>query len=72
MGQETNGTDWRTKALVVGGAFGLLAGLGAAYLYVQSMERSGERASFKMGDGVKIGLLVLGLLRSVGQLGDGK
>lgn len=62
--------DWRSRALVAGGVLGALAGLGAAYLYVQSAEKSGEELNFKAGDGVKIGLLVLGLMRSVAQLGE--
>ena len=64
--------DWKTRALIVGGVVGALAGVGAAYLYVQSAERSGEEIQFKPADGVRIGLMLLGLLRSVSQLGDGK
>ncbi len=69
---QADKSNWQTKALIVGGVLGALTGLGAAYLYIQSMEKSEQRASFKAGDGVKIGLLVLGLMRSVAQLGDGK
>jgi hypothetical protein len=57
--------------LLVGGIIGLLTGLGAAYMILQ---RSDEETPPKMGaaDGVRLGLLLLGLLRQVGELTGGK
>jgi len=68
-----NGTqdNWKTKALLIGAGVGLLAGLGAAYMLVQRAEKDGGRPELSAGEGVKLGLLVLGLLRQVAQLGDG-
>jgi len=68
-----NGTqdNWKTKALLIGAGVGLLAGLGAAYMLVQRAEKNGETPELSAGEGVKLGLLVLGLLRQVSQLGDG-
>jgi hypothetical protein len=63
--------NWKTKALLIGAGVGLLAGLGAAYMLVQRAEKNGERPELSAGEGVKLGLLVLGLLRQVSQLGDG-
>jgi len=63
--------NWKTKALLVGAGVGLLAGLGAAYMLVQRAERDGGRPEMSAGEGVKLGLLVLGLLRQVAQLGEG-
>ncbi len=64
--------NWKTKALILGGVFGLLIGLGAAYMLIQRSERSGEKPQLSTGEGVKIGLGVLGLLRLVADIGDEK
>jgi hypothetical protein len=63
--------NWKTKALLIGAGVGLVAGLGAAYMLVQRAEKEGGRPEMSAGEGVKLGLLVLGLLRQVAQLGDG-
>lgn len=60
--------NWKPTALVVGGVLGAAVGLAAAYLLVQNAERKGEKPEMNLGDGVKLGLLVLGLLRSVAAL----
>lgn len=70
MENETQ-DNWKTKTLLIGAAVGLLAGLGAAYMLVQRSEKSGTAPELSAGEGVKLGLLVLGLLRQVSQLGDG-
>ena len=70
MENETQ-DNWKTKALLIGAGIGLLAGLGAAYMLVQRAEKDGGRPEMSAGEGVKLGLLVLGLLRQVSQLGDG-
>ncbi|HNB55303.1 MAG TPA: hypothetical protein PK530_25350 [Anaerolineales bacterium] len=63
--------NWKTKILLIGAGVGLLAGLGAAYMLVQRSEKNGTTPDLSAGEGVKLGLLVLGLLRQVSQLGDG-
>lgn len=62
--------DWRTKALIIGAVLGAAAGAGAAYLFVQQAERAGNKPEITAGDGVRMALLVLGLLRQVAALGD--
>ena len=69
MSDPTTATDRRT-AMIVGGILGALAGVGAAYLYMQSLNKRGEAPKLRAADGVKLGLLVLGLMRSVAQLGE--
>jgi hypothetical protein len=64
--------NWKNKILMLGGALGLMAGLGVAYLMVQRAEREGSKPNMNMGEGLKLGLLVLGMLRQVSQLGEGK
>jgi hypothetical protein len=64
--------NWKPKVLVVGAVIGALVGVGAAYLYTQQSEREQgfEASNFSAGDGVKLGLLLLGLLRSVADMGN--
>ena len=59
-------SNWKTKALIIGGLVGALTGLGATYVMVQ---RSEEPPEVGPTDGVKLGLLLLGLVRAVGDLG---
>lgn len=68
--KSENVDTWKMKALVVGGVIGALVGLGAAYLLVQQSESVGQKPEVRPGDGVMLGLTVLGLLRQVVALGD--
>jgi len=63
---------WKPKALAVGAAVGALTGLAGAYLLVRRAEAKGGRPRLDPGEGLRIGLLVLGLLRTVALLGDGE
>ena len=73
MGNETTDittTDnWKPKALVIGGVIGAAVGMAAAYLLVQRAKGVGA-SKVTVGEGVKIGMLVLGLLRSITSLKD--
>jgi len=64
-------SNWKTKSLIIGAVLGAAAGAGAAYLFVQQAERAGNKPEVTAGDGVRMALLVLGLLRQVAALGDG-
>jgi len=64
--------NWKPKVLVIGGVIGLLTGLLAAYLMIQRAEKDETKPELSAGEGVKLGVLVLGLLRSVAMLGEGK
>jgi hypothetical protein len=58
--------------MVIGALIGALAGLGGAYLLIQSTEKSGGELKITPGDGVRLSLLLMGLLRQVAELGEGK
>jgi len=60
--------DWRPKVLVVGAVVGALVGLGAAYLFIQNVEDNSQPPEITAGKGLKLGLLLLGLVRSVADL----
>jgi hypothetical protein len=64
--------QWKTKALLLGGVLGALTGVGAAYMLVQRVEQDGEELRLGPGEGVRLGLLVLGMLRQVSKLVEGK
>ena len=63
--------DWRGKAFVVGGVLGALLGLGAAYIYINAAEQSGETPEVSPGTAVTIGLSLLALLRQVAAIAEG-
>ena len=68
----SNGENWKPKTLAIGGVIGLVAGLAAAYLFIQRAERESRTPEINAKEGVKLGLLVFGLLREIASLGDGK
>ena len=61
-------SDWKLKAVLLGGLLGALTGVGAALLLVQRAEREGQKPQVGTGEGIRLGLLLLGLLRQVGEL----
>jgi hypothetical protein len=65
---------WRQRAFIIGGVVGALLGLGAAYIFVNSAENSGDTPEVTPGTAVTIGLSLLALLRQVAAIaeGDGK
>ena len=69
--QETQNVNWKTKVLIVGGVLGTLVGVASAYLLIQNQKEE-ETLQVTPGEGVKLGVLVLGLLRSIATLGEGK
>ncbi len=69
---ESSDDGWKTKVLIIGAVIGAVVGAGAAYLMIQNAEQQNQKPSVSGGDGVKLGLLVLGVLRQVAELGSGK
>ena len=61
---------WRNQTMIIGAIAGVAAGLIAAYIVIQRSERENVLPRMSPGDGVKIGLGVLGVLRLVADLGD--
>lgn len=64
-------TTWAGQVLVIGGVVGALTGLAGAYLMLQRAKRRAEPPNLNASEGIKLGLLVFGLLRQVALLGSG-
>ena len=62
-------STWTTKVLGIGAAIGALTGLAAAYLLVQQTKKKGVFPEIDAGEGIRLALLLFGLLRSVATLG---
>jgi len=61
-----NNTD--SRILIMGAVIGAVVGLGAAYLIVNRVEETGEPVKVTSGEGIKLGLLVLGMLRQIASM----
>ena len=65
---EITTTDtWMPKALIIGGALGAGVGVLGAYLLAQR-RAEGDKPNISVGEGVKLGVLIFGLLRSIANL----
>ncbi len=60
--------NWKGRVLLIGGVAGALTGLMAAYLLVRRAEEQGVAPKLEAGEGIRLGLLLLGLLRQVSVL----
>lgn len=62
--------NWKAKTLLIGGAIGLVTGLVAAYLFIQRAEAENDHPRLTAGEGVKVGVGVIGLLKLVTDLAN--
>lgn len=62
--------SWKLKTLAGGAIIGGLAGLAAAFLLTRRAEKNETNVAVTPMDGIRIGLLVFGLLRAIGKLGE--
>jgi hypothetical protein len=63
-----NRGNWKGRVLLMGSVAGALTGLVAAYLLVRRAEEKGVEPRLEAGEGIRLGLLLLGLLRQVSVL----
>jgi len=57
--------NWKAKTIILGALLGALTGVAAAYIIVSQSEEVKEKPRLSPGQGVKLGLGVLGLLRLI-------
>ena len=70
MTEEYQDQQWKSKVLLLGGVIGAAVGVGTTYLLVKQAERKGEPLKLGTGEGLRLGMLVLGMLRQVSSLGE--
>ena len=58
-------SHWKTITYIIGGAVGLITGVAAAYLFVRGREGIEGDHKITSGQGVKIGLGIVTLLRQI-------
>lgn len=62
--------NWQSKIMLFGAIIGAVAGVIAAVVLVQSAEKAGTRPQLSAGDGVKVGLGVLAVMKMMADLGS--
>ena len=61
--------NWKTKTMILGTVIGAVAGAVSAFLLIQRAEREDKTPNLTTGEGIQVGLGVLGLLRMIAGLG---
>lgn len=64
--------NWKSRTILIGAVLGAAAGLIAAYILVQRASETKQAPKLNAGDGVKVGLGVLGVLRLISDIGARK
>lgn len=65
--EETD--NWKVRTMVIGGIAGMLTGLLAAYLLIQRAEQEENEPRLTAGEGVRVGVGVLGVLKMISDMG---
>jgi hypothetical protein len=68
--KEPKKMNWKIKTLLIGASVGAATGLLAAIIIMQRAEQNETRPQITAGDGVKVGLGVLGVLRLLSDMGS--
>ena len=62
----------QNRILLFGALIGAFTGLIAAMILQRRAERTGTDISLSTGEGVQLGVMIMGLLRAIAALGDEK
>ena len=62
----------RNRTLLLGALVGAATGLIAAMLLNRRAEQEGTELALTTGDGMKLGVMIIGLLRAISTLGEEK
>jgi len=60
--------DWKKQTYLIGALAGLAVGILAALIIIQRSEKDEIQPKLNAGDGVKIGMGVLGVLRLISEM----
>lgn len=61
--------NWQSKIILIGAIVGAIAGVIGAVIMVQQAQKNDTRPQLTAGDGVKVGLSVLAVLKLLADLG---
>jgi hypothetical protein len=62
----------QNKVLLFGALIGAATGLAAAMILQRRAEKTGTEISLSTGEGIQLGVMIMGLLRAISSLGDDK
>jgi hypothetical protein len=62
--------NWKTKTMIMGIAIGAVAGAVSALLMIKRAEKEESLPKLSPGEGVQVGLGILGLMRMIAGLGN--
>jgi len=62
----------QNRVLLIGTVLGAVTGLVAALILQRRAERTGTEITLSTGQGIQLGVMILGLLRAIVALGDEK
>ena len=62
----------QNRILIFGALIGAVTGLVAAMILQRRAEKTGTEISLSTGEGIQLGVMVMGLLRAIASLGDEK
>ena len=65
-------TSNRNKTLISGTLIGAAIGLAGAFLLTRKAEETGTAITVSTGDGMRLGVMIIGLLRAISALGEEK
>ena len=62
--------DNKTKTLIIGAAAGAALGVASALLLTRRAEETGSEITVSAGDGLRLSVMIIGLLRAIADLGE--
>jgi len=64
--------DNKTRTLIIGAVAGAALGVAGAFLLNRRAQETGTEITVSAGEGMRLGVMVIGLLRAVADLGEDK
>lgn len=62
--------NWKTKTMIMGVVIGAMAGAVSAFLMIKRAEEQDSQPKLSPGEGVQVGLGILGLMRLIAGMGN--
>ena len=62
----------QNRTLLFGALIGAFTGLAAALILQRRAEKTGTEITLSTGEGIQLGVMILGLLRAISSLGEEK